>query len=676
YQAVLRGELSRRLGVGWTPVRRGTAELDGVPAGLRRLFSRRRAQIEAALEKVGRGDARAAQAATLTTRPGKQAVDPETLREQWASRCLAAGYDPDQLAEVLHRASPPGLPAGPSIADRVLAADGLTRRRSHFTRRDLLRAVCEAIPPGAGVDLDALRRIATEVIRDPRVVALLAEAPPDSRRYSTADLLGVERGALAAAAARRGEQAGMVDPGSVQAALAAGRLCAEQQRAVRSLTTSGAGVELLVGPAGSGKTAALAAARQAWQEAGYRVIGAALAAVAARNLAASAGIASSSLARLLADTARLDPETGRPAGLPARCVLVADEASMIGTRALAGLIELTGAARAKLVLVGDPHQLPEIDAGGLFAALARTELANTLTENQRQQEGWERAALAELRSGDVCAALDAYLAHDRVRTTATGEEARARIVADYLTAGRDSGGGEVLMLASRRFDARRLAELVRDELLAAGALGDTALAVATGRASIEFRTGDQVLVTTNDYRRGLLNGTRARVTEVDPAAGRLTLATTDGQAATLPASWLALGHLQHGYALTCHRAQGLTVDVALLYGTAALCAEAGYVGLSRGRRANRVYASLAGLRRDTDGGIDHLPDPRPAAEVLGELVTAALAERLGASAAQRLALAVAAGRRPPGRAGRPARAGGSERRSRAEANIRAGGRLS
>ncbi len=104
---------------------------------------------------------------------------------------------------------------------------------------------------------------------------------------------------------------------------------------------------------------------------------------------------------------------------------------MVDTRTLAALLAHTRAADGTLVLVGDPAQLPEIGAGGLFAALARHDDTITLTDNQRQTEAWERRALADLRAGDPEAAVAAYAEHGRVHT-APADQLADRIVEDYL----------------------------------------------------------------------------------------------------------------------------------------------------------------------------------------------------------------------------------------------------
>src|SRR5207244_11830723 len=138
-------------------------------------------------------------------------------------------------------------------------------------------------------------------------------------------------------------------------------------------TRSGAGVEVVVGVAGSGKTYALSAAHDAWTTSGYRVIGAALSARAAAELRDGSGIPSTTLARLLTDLDR--PESD---GLPDNCVLIVDEAAMVGTRQLARLLDHAQADGAKVVLVGDDHQLTEIEAGGAFDAPAQRPAAADL----------------------------------------------------------------------------------------------------------------------------------------------------------------------------------------------------------------------------------------------------------------------------------------------------------
>jgi hypothetical protein len=216
-----------------------------------------------------------------------------------------------------------------------------------------------------------------DVIR--RSDGTVVPADADEPRFTTRGLLLTEQRAVHRATQRRDDRLAVVADPALP-----GSLSAEQTAMVRRLTTSGAGVEVVVGRAGTGKTFALDAARQVWQDAGIPVTGVALAARAALELEESAGIPSTTLARLLAQAD--DHRHGSP--LQPGSVLVVDEAAMVGTRQLARLLDHAQTQRMKVVLVGDPHQLPEIDAGGLFRALATRLPAVELTDNRRQTERW------------------------------------------------------------------------------------------------------------------------------------------------------------------------------------------------------------------------------------------------------------------------------------------------
>jgi hypothetical protein len=665
YQAVLRGELTRTLGVQWDEVRKGQADIKGMPKGLLRLFSKRRAQIDAALEARGLEGARGAQFATLDTRPAKpKPTDGLSLREQWQHEARGAGHDIDRILDTTLGAAEPTRAqavarqfaavhgeAVDALADALLTPEGVTAKRSTFDRKDLLRAVCERLPTGLPVTLTTLRAVATRVLRDGRVVPLLGDAPVQSRRYSTTELLETETRALTLATARLNEQTAVVPTELLQTTAARASqvgLSPEQTAMLHRLLSSGDGVEVVVGAAGSGKTAALALAAQAWADAGLTVRGTALAAIAARVLADSAGIPATSLQKLLN---HIDAQAGdADAMLPPGGVLIVDEAGMVGTRTLDRLISLTAERGTKLVLVGDPKQLPEIDAGGLFGTLAARLPASHLVRNQRQQQRWEQHALRELRDGDPTRALAAYRRRGRLRITDSLEQLTDRLLADYETALSGHRPERVLVIASSRSDARRLNALLRQRMLEHGRLGTDELSVpvahrgddTAGTATRGYRVGEQVLVTVNDYPRDLLNGCRGTVTHLDLDSASLQVRLDDGRTVHLDQAYLQTGQLTHGYALTAHKAQGVTVDVALLWGTQVLTRETGYVAMSRGRETNTLYATWDLLRRDIHAekaDLDRPPSEQrgPERDAKRDLTRAALAERLGSSGRQRTA---------------------------------------
>ena len=272
YHAVLRGQLTRRLGVAWTNPARGRPEIAGIPRSLLRLFSTRRRQIEAELDRAGQTGPAAAQRACLTTRPAKTNVPEESLRERWDTQTREAGYDPQRLVYgLLGRQRPPAPPDLAALQTELLGPAGVTRHATTFDRGDLLQALCQTIPNGLPVDHRHLEHLADRVLAARDTVPLLTRDDDGQRRYSTAELLATERRALALADHLSRQPGAPMDP-AVVAATGESRLSAEQSALVQNLADS-ARLALIVGPAGTGKTAALAAAHKAWQAAGVDVQG-------------------------------------------------------------------------------------------------------------------------------------------------------------------------------------------------------------------------------------------------------------------------------------------------------------------------------------------------------------------------------------------------------------------
>jgi len=581
YQAQLRAELVRSLGVEWSPVRKGLAEIAGIPPTVLRGFSRRRVEIEAAMAERGVHTVEGAQVATLATRTAK--AEPRSdaeLRRDWATRASELGFEPAAVNGVVGEGRKPRSPR--STRDEL--EEVLTEHRSHFDRRDVVRAIADAADDGA--DVTDIERRADRFIDSPSAVRLGPGKIGD--QFSTPELLQIEADLLASAERHADDGAGIATPAAIDQAIAARPTLSDEQTAmVRRLTASGAGVDVVIGSAGAGKTFALDAARAAWQQSGHRVVGVALAARAAAELETGSGIPSFTLDSLLRHC-----EHNRRGGLAANSVVVLDEAGMVGTRKLERLHRLCRDADAKLVLVGDPRQLPEIQAGGMLTALARRLGFVRLQANVRQRDNVEREALLDLRRRDVGAAIERLTRHGRVTEAATADDTRAALVEDWYTA--HETGGHAVMFALRRSDVADLNRRGRHALAANGQLGDKEL-VVDGKA---FAVGDRVVALRNNRRLGLLNGTLGTITGIDDHS--LTIDTTRG-ARNVPEHYLADGHLDHAYALSIHKAQGMTCDHAFLLGDDRLYLEAGYTGLSRGRHANRLYVVATEPDAETHG---------------------------------------------------------------------------
>ncbi|HVA73870.1 MAG TPA: MobF family relaxase [Acidimicrobiales bacterium] len=592
YQARLRAELSAHLGVEWGPVRNGQADLIGVPRNLIDGFSTRRTEILEALERRGLSSANAARVATLDTRPAKAAEEPTGLFEAWRAQAEAAGVD---LAGVTGRVT--GVEWPKDVVERLCSPVGLTAQASSFDRRDLLRALAGEHQGGA--TLERLEALAAQVTDAGATVELTAtDADVSMRRWTTVDLLATEGDLLAIADRSADRDAGGARSGAVEQAIAERpQLSEEQRQLVRGVCGSPAGVVVVVGKAGAGKTFALDACRAAWAADHVPVIGAALAARAAAELQAGSGIPSVTLARLVAD---IDDPRSRP---EPGSVIVVDEAGMVGTRELHRLAASADRYDWRLVLVGDPRQLPEIDAGGGFAHLVGRVPTWRLETNRRQVEGWERAALDRLREHRPSPALAAYQTAGRVTVTATAGERVERMAADWHEA--SVRGVDAVMLATRRTEVDALNSAAQGLRVSAGELDPAIRVEVAGRL---FMVGDRVMCTRNDRKHSLVNGTRLTITDIQPGQS-IIAAETDGLCREIPWVYVEQGHLTLGYATTVHKAQGMTTDEAFLLGDDRLFAEAGYVGLSRGRQSNRLYVVAQpdpGRVLEPHGEIDHI----------------------------------------------------------------------
>ncbi|MGD9572386.1 MAG: MobF family relaxase [Thermoleophilia bacterium] len=600
YEANLRGELSRSLGVRWTAPVKGMAEIEGVPTEALRDFStRRQSLVEHMLEKGTSGFA-ASRVAALATRERKERVDLPDLRRTWLDRASEMGLGANELRGLLDR-EPAREHALPTIT-----ADDLTAHQTTMTTPELVRAIAGAARDGASIE--AILAEVGRITRGPEITQLEDDGTPGRpARFTTTSLLDLERDALEIGLAGREAGAPRAAPADVVSALADApvRLSAEQRSLVATATLSPDRVVCVVGVAGAGKTTALRVVGDALERSGVPVLGAAPSGRAADELARATQIEAVTLHRLLG-------EARRPDGLPRGCVLVIDEAGMAETRVLAPVLGLVEEAGGKAVLVGDPAQLPAVGAGGLYATLCDRLGAVHLTENRRQHEPAERYALCRLRGGDA----EGYLGHaareGRLLVTDDPTQAKAQLLADWWHAAGEGNLREVVMLAHRRADVAELNEGARALLRRADRLGDQEL-VAGERG---FRSGDRVICRQNDSMLKVCNGTRATVRAVDPTLGIVTLQLDGGPMRQLPARYAA-EHLEHGYALTGHAAQGLTIDRAfVLVRAEGALAEWGYVATSRARAETRLYAVEPELL--DDAGLARV-DPEPATRLTSAL---------------------------------------------------------
>ncbi len=583
--AVMRAELSRVLGLEWGPVVNGIAELAAVPAAVREHFSVRHAEIME--EATARGLTSMAGLAAIQreTRDRKRVVDRRDAVAGWRARAAEHGFGEHELPRALGRARPnSGTDYTTRLrahATHMLGPEGLTRQSSTFTRREVIQALADVHPEGAPAG--HLERLADQFLA--RVCVALTHEDRDARHreplYTTPDMLAAEVRLLDAATGRDPRGPVTADPRALEATIAARpTLGADQAAAVRHLASGVDRVRVMEARAGTGKTFTLAALREAYERSGVAVIGVAWQGQAADVLQREAGIPSQTAALLLRRI-----ERGEVEAIPSHSVVVVDEASVMPTRALERLAHAAAWRSARLVLVGDRAQLPAIDAGGGFAALADRLGAVELTENRRQATELQRRIAGHLAEGRAADAVALLSESGRLQGFDDARDARAALVSAWAQAELESPGRN-LMLAHDRHDVAELNRIAREWREQWGFIPDRRITVA----GTEWAIGDRMVCRRNDYALGVRNGTQGTVVDLDLVGEHLDLFTDHGETIRIPADYLT--HARHGYALTGHVSQGESVDRTFVLASPERGgAEWAYVAGSRQRHDLQVFVT-------------------------------------------------------------------------------------
>lgn len=490
-----------------------------------------------------------------------------------ASRMAEDGLASERLAE--HR------DIARSNGDKLLknpgqALDAITRTQATFTTRDLAMFVHRHSD-----GKDQFDRVMAAVKASPELVKLGRDGR-GNERFTSRGMIEVEK-RLESVADRLSMRHNHGLPGAagISSTAAPGNpnlsLGREQRQALEHIL-KGPDLVNVIGYAGTGKSTMLSVAREAWEQADYRVQGAALSGIAAENLENGSGIASRTLAsfehRGVEGRDRLGP----------RDVLVIDEAGMIGSRQMERVISEAEKRGAKVVLVGDPEQLQAIEAGAAFRALAERHGAMEITEVRRQREGWQQLATRELATGRTEQAIDAYAEHDAIHVSDMRIDARAALIERWNRDREASPADSRIILAHTNDEVRALNVAARQRMRQAGALGSE-VTVQAERGERQFAPGDRIMFLRNERGLGVKNGSLGRVEAATPT--RMAVLLDDGRAVAFDTRDYAA--LDHGYAATIHKSQGVTVDRAYVLATPGLDRHAAYVALSRHRERVDLY---------------------------------------------------------------------------------------
>jgi conjugative relaxase-like TrwC/TraI family protein len=633
YNALLADRLARDLGIEWELRQRGADrnpqwEIVGVSDELISEFSSRTREIELKKDELiaeyvarhGRMPSAKTMVelraqATLATRPPKEIRSLADLTADWRKRAsnrlgtettawsttlLASAAEPLTVGDV-------PLAAVEAIGDDVIAAVSVKRAVwNHWNlmaeaskqTMDLRFATTEDREAVVAMVVDAAQ-LRSVMLTPPE----LAISPARFQREDGTSLFRPRHGAKYSSTAVIEAEARLLDRAPSMSAptvrphtfarvigRSARSLSRQQRAALESITTSGRQVDLLVGPAGAGKTTAMRALRSAWivEHGQGSVVGLAPSAAAAQALADDLRITCDNTAKWLHeyDHGRTELRAGQ--------LVIVDEATLAGTRTLDRITEIAAGAGAKVLLVGDPRQLQSVEAGGTFALLVdRRADTPELREIHRFSHEWEKDASLALSRG-VVEVISTYARHHRIREGLTDQ----MLDAAYEAWRADSADGQASILVTESSHAvRALNERARaDRLLLDGAVDSREVDLADGsRGSV----GDVVITRRNDRTirttsgSWVKNGDRWRITDIR-RDGTVVVSRLDPRRigrTVLSAEYVG-EHLDLGYAVTAHRAQGITVDTSHIVVTPSTTRENLYVSMTRGRESNIAYIAL------------------------------------------------------------------------------------
>ena len=566
----------------------------GIPAEACEVFSKRSDEIAEHLARTGWYSHRARGIAARATRAIKRHTGADELLPAWRAELAEIGWPIERLADHLIAAQRPTRTLAfpltddeiDAIAADVLGADGaLLANHKMFSRTNL---VSEVAPRLYGRNPAELDRVVGRMLASPEVVPLIGVAGAREQSFTTVQVLAAEATIAEVVERLAGSAGPSIDADHLARSIAAsettGRsLTAGQRRAVEQLCSGTGSVSLVVGVAGSGKTAALEVAVDAMESAGYRVLGTSTSGQAARTLGAEADIESRTFASMI---------RGLDAGqlvLDDRTVVIVDETGMADDRHLACVAKAVERAGAALVLVGDPLQLPAVGPGGALRGILdrHPDLVVTLDENIRQRDPAERTALADLRNGSVPDAIEWYAGSGRIHASPAHTETLVAMAGAWA---QDVGHGhDTALLAWRRADVEHLNRLARDHWDRLGHLTGPDVEVTSGR---RYAVGERVIALAPNRTAGIVTSEPLVVVGAEP--GQLDLRRADGTVVRLAGDQVDTQHLDYGYALTVHRTQGATCERAHVL-AAGGGRELAYVAMSRARERSDVYVTADDL---------------------------------------------------------------------------------
>ena len=458
------------------------------------------------------------------------------------------------------------------LSDPNIALQAITHQQATFTDKDI-----ERIARRNSDGEQQKNKVVSAIQGDPRIMHL-GKDEAGQERYTTVEMYAIESAMMRHVdeLTRGGHQTRQYGGEKIY------NLSEQQLDALQYITERG-DLKNVVGVAGAGKSTMLNAAREAWEYDGYTVQGAALSGKAAEGLQNASGIESRTIASRIMKWDRGEHLTGKD-------ILVVDEAGMIGSRQMERVLREAKTTGAKVVLVGDSRQIQAIEAGAAFRAITDRTGYIELSEVHRQRKDWQKEATGDFSKGKVRDALERYDKHGHVQAFDTHDDAKTATVANWFGAHHYNPDKSQIMLAFTRADVSDLNDRARDLRQRYGELGkDHKLETVRGKKA--FAEHDRIIFLRNNRDLDVKNGTTGTIEKIEGTTITASLDRDDpkGGPRVLTFDIKDYNHIDHGYAATIHKAQGVTVDHAYIVADKHMDAHTAYVSMSRQRESADLF---------------------------------------------------------------------------------------
>lgn len=572
----------------------------GVPKKVKALQSSRSRAVEDELSSQGLSRQSASRELkeniVLKTRKSKSTHHhAEAARdfERWERENADAGFSRQSMVDIRSTENIPQKEATPARELLKISHDGMqkvTESRSVFEKVHFHSEIAEAL-----IGRGSYEHIKTSIAMahsSPELQTLLKDSSGRDK-FSTKAMMAIEKRVHDIIRSRADEGRHIIPAEKVEKTITKHfpTMEPEQRAAVNEATQSRAGVTIIQGVAGAGKSYAMKAVRQVFEDSFYRVQGLSPTNKAARELSRSTdGMPSNSIESFL-----FQLKEGMTT-LTARDVLIIDEAGMAGSRRFDRLMQKASAAGARVILLGDSKQIQPIEAGGMFGEMQRRMGRSELRTVIRQRDKDEAAAFLRIRDGKKREDFEQSLAwlstKGRTYMGTDSETTMRKMIADALVYQKENPGKEFLIIASRNESVDRINRMVRDEYKASGRLKNPQEFQLKDGKTLELAPGDQIVFTGNLKRSGIYNSDIATVASID--GPKITALRADQKKVIFDLKYFQ--EVSHGYAITSHKSQASTVDRAFVYADGPFMdKEKVYVALTRGREGNMLYSDRASL---------------------------------------------------------------------------------